>query len=46
MNFDVPNPRVVAYVVGQNSLYTFYAGQDDDIYRQIVNSLRDTRSEN
>ncbi len=46
LTFDAPNPRVIAYVVGRSSLYTFYAGQDDEIYRGILNSLRDTQSEN
>lgn len=46
LTFDAPNPRVVSYVVGRTSLYTFYAGQDDEIYRSILNSLRDAQSEN
>lgn len=46
LNFDAPNPRIIAYIVGENNLYTFYAGQDDETYRGILNSLRDTQSEN
>ena len=39
-------PRVEAYILGQNDLYFFYAGQEDDIWRDIVLSLRDAHSEN
>ena len=41
-----PYPRVEAYILGQNQLYFFYAGQEDEIWRAIVLSLRDAHSEN
>jgi hypothetical protein len=41
-----PYPRVEAYILGQNLLYFFYAGQEDEIWRAIVLSLRDAHSEN
>lgn len=44
--FDAPNARVETYVIGQRNLYAFYAGQDDDVFREILLSLRDTASEN
>lgn len=46
VNIQAPFPRVEAYVLGQGDLYFFYAGQEDDIWRDIVLSLRDARSEN
>lgn len=46
VNVQAPFPRVEAYVLGQGDLYFFYAGQEDDIWRDIVLSLRDARSEN
>lgn len=46
VNIQAPFPRVEAYLLGQNSIYFFYAGQEDDVWRDIVLSLRDTRSEN
>lgn len=44
--YDAPHARVETYVVGQRSLYAFYAGQDDEVFREILMSLRDTASEN
>lgn len=41
-----PFPRVEGYVLGKSSLYYFYAGQEDEIWRDIVLSLRDAHSEN
>lgn len=46
VNIQAPFPRVEAYVLGQNDLYFFYAGAEDDIWRDIVLSLRDAHSEN
>lgn len=45
INYDVPFPRVEAYILGEKVLYTFLAGQDDEIYRDILMSLRDAHSE-
>lgn len=45
VNVLAPFPRVEAYVLGKNSLYYFYAGADDDVWRDIVLSLRDAHSE-
>lgn len=41
-----PFPRAEAYVLGQNHMYFFSAGQEDDIWRDIVLSLRDAHTEN
>ena len=43
---ELPNPGVTAYILGEKVLYHFTAGQDDEIYRDILNSLRDSQSEN
>jgi hypothetical protein len=45
VNIQAPFPRVEAYVLGQNDLYFFSGGQEDDIWRDIVLSLRDAHSE-
>lgn len=45
LTYDIPSPRVEAYILGQAVFYTFMAGQDDEIYRCLLQSLRDTRSE-
>jgi hypothetical protein len=41
-----PFPRVEAFVLGQEQMYFFSAGQEDDIWRDIVLSLRDAHTEN
>jgi hypothetical protein len=46
INIQAPFPRVEAYILGQNDLYFFFGGQEDDIWRDIVLSLRDAHSEN
>lgn len=46
VNVLAPFPRVEGYVLGKNSLYYFYGGQEDAVWRDIVLSLRDARSEN
>lgn len=46
VNVLAPFPRVEGYILGKTSLYYFYAGQDDAVWRDIVLSLRDARSEN
>lgn len=43
---EPPNPGVQGYVLGERSLYTFSAGHDDDLYRELLNSLRDMAAEN
>lgn len=45
VNVLAPFPRVEAYVLGKNSLYYFYSGAEDTVWRDIVLSLRDARSE-
>ncbi len=41
-----PFPRAEAFVLGQDQMYFFAAGQEDDIWRDIVLSLRDAHTEN
>ncbi len=41
-----PFPRAEAFVLGQDHMYFFSAGQEDDIWRDIVLSLRDANTEN
>lgn len=41
-----PFPRAEAFVLGQNHIYFFSAGQEDEIWRDIVLSLRDAHTEN
>lgn len=43
---ELPNPGVQGYVLGERSLYHFTAGQEDEVYRDLVNSLRDVHAEN
>jgi hypothetical protein len=40
--FEVPFPRIETYILGEKHLYTFTAGQVDEIYRKLVFSLRET----
>jgi len=42
---ELPEPSVEAYILGETVLYHFYAGQEDEVYRDIVNSLRDPHAE-
>ncbi|MDE2143520.1 MAG: hypothetical protein KGJ84_14025 [Elusimicrobia bacterium] len=46
VNIQSPFPRVEAYILGQNDLYFFLAGEEDEVWRDIVLSLRDAHSEN
>lgn len=46
VSIQSPFPRVEAYLLGKSELYFFYGGQEDDVWRDIVLSLRDARSEN
>ncbi len=39
--FEVPFPRIETYILGEQHLYLFTAGQVDEIYKEIVYSLRD-----
>jgi hypothetical protein len=45
VNIQAPFPRVEAYILGQSDLYFFSGGQEDEIWRDIVLSLRDAHSE-
>lgn len=42
---QTPFPRVEAYLLGRKMVYFLYGGQDDDVWRDILMSLRDTRPE-
>jgi len=46
LNIELPDPHIEVYILGERSLYSFTAGQEDEISREIVMSLRDTQSEN
>ncbi len=41
-----PFPRAEAFVLGEKHLYFFYAGQEDEVWRDITLSLRDAHTEN
>lgn len=45
LTYEAPFPRVESFLLGRNMLYSFTAGRDDDIYRSLLESLRDSRSE-
>lgn len=45
LTYDAPFPRVEAYILGHSMIYQFLAGQEDEIYRTLLQSLRDARSE-
>lgn len=45
ITYEAPFSRVEAFLLGRDVLYAFMAGQDDDTFRAIVQSLRDARSE-
>ncbi|MBI5884130.1 MAG: hypothetical protein HZB91_13630 [Elusimicrobia bacterium] len=42
---EAPFQRTEAYVLGEKVLYMFVAGQDDEIFREIMMSLRETAAE-
>ncbi len=41
-----PFPRTEAFILGKDQMYFLSAGQEDDIWRDIVLSLRDAHTEN
>jgi hypothetical protein len=43
--YEQPFPRVEAYLLGRSMMYSFTGGQDDETYRGLLQSLRDSRSE-
>lgn len=45
LNYDMPDARVEAFILGDKVLYIFMAGEEDETYRDILNSLRDANSE-
>ncbi|MBI5630447.1 MAG: hypothetical protein HY921_06145 [Elusimicrobia bacterium] len=45
INYEAPFPRVEAYILGHKLLYSFTAGQDDDVFHEIIQGLRDEQSE-
>jgi hypothetical protein len=45
LNYDMPDARVEAFILGDKVLYIFMAGAEDATYRDILNSLRDANSE-
>ncbi|MBI5622527.1 MAG: hypothetical protein HY924_01975 [Elusimicrobia bacterium] len=42
LTVESPFQRTEAYILGEKVLYMFSAGQDDEIFREIVMSLRET----
>ena len=46
ITIETPFPRFESYILGKRVLYNFIAGQDDEVYRDLVSSLRDPQSEN
>jgi len=42
---ELPQPYIESYILGEKVLYHFYAGLDDAVYRDILNSLRDPHAE-
>jgi hypothetical protein len=45
VTIELPVPAVETYILGETTLYRFLAGQDDEISRGIINSLRDPHGE-
>ncbi len=45
LNYDMPDARVEAFILGDKVLYIFMAGEEDQTYHDILNSLRDANSE-
>jgi hypothetical protein len=45
VQIELPEPSIETYILGEEVLYHFYAGQDDEVYHDIVNSLRDPHAE-
>ena len=45
MTTELPESGVETFILGETVMYQFYGGQEDDIYRDIVNSLRDPHAE-
>ncbi|MDD5627703.1 MAG: hypothetical protein PHU21_01470 [Elusimicrobia bacterium] len=42
---ELPDISVEAYILGEAVMYHFFAGQEDEIFRSIVDSLRDPHAE-
>jgi len=42
---ELPEPSVEAYILGETVMYHVYGGQEDEVYRDIINSLRDPHAE-
>ena len=42
---ELPQPYLEAYILGETALYRFFAGQDDENFRDILNSLREPTTE-
>ncbi len=42
---ETPFPRTEAYVLGDKVLYIFTAGQDDEVFRELLTSLREAGGE-
>lgn len=45
VTYEMPNARVEAFILGDKVLYYFMAGEDDQTFQDILNSLRDANSE-
>jgi len=44
-NIELPEPGIESFILGEKVMYHFSGGLDDDIYRDIINSLRDPHAE-
>jgi len=45
VDFQAPFSHVEAYLLGDKTMFSFYAGKDDDVYEFILTSLRDEAAE-
>ncbi len=45
VNYELPKARIEAFILGDKVLYYFMTGEDNDTFRDILNSLRDANSE-
>ncbi len=45
IRIELPQPSWEAYILGDRALYHFVAGQDDENFRDILNSLREPTAE-
>jgi len=43
---ELPESGVETFILGETVMYQFYGGQEDEVWRDIVLSLRDAHTEN